>query len=103
MALVKLWGSLSLSKIDKKLIREYTHQDGRVEKSITISVVPLQQADDKGNTHAITLYDKENRKTIYLGRMKPEEMNYGNQQRGQQAAPQSGVGGNQADDQDLPF
>ena len=66
----KLNGRLSLSKIPKELIQ--TSQNG--DKFIYVDIVPNRNgADQYGNTHSISVYDKQNRRTIYLGNLKPQE------------------------------
>ena len=66
----KLNGRLSLSKIPKELIQ--TSQNG--DKFIYVDIVPNRKgADQYGNTHSISVYDKQNRKPIYLGNLKPQE------------------------------
>jgi hypothetical protein len=66
----KLNGRLSLSKIPKELIQ--TSQNG--DKFIYVDIVPNRNgADQYGNTHSISVYDKQNRKPIYLGNLKPQE------------------------------
>ena len=66
----KLNGRLSLSKIPKELIQ--TANDG--SKFCYVDIVPNRNgADQYGNTHSISVYDKQNRKPIYLGNLKPQE------------------------------
>ena len=39
-----------------------------------VDIVPNRNgADQYGNTHSISVYDKQNRKPIYLGNLKPQE------------------------------
>lgn len=66
----KLNGRLNLSKIPKELIQ--TANDG--SKFCYVDIVPNRNgADQYGNTHSISVYDKQNRKPIYLGNLKPQE------------------------------
>ncbi len=66
----KLTGMLNLSKISKDLI--FTTKKG--EKAIFIDIVPNKNGEDEyGNTHAVTLYNKDTRETIYLGNLKSRE------------------------------
>ena len=66
----KLNGMLNLSKIPKELIG----QTKKKEKCVYIDIVPNRNgADNYGNTHAITLYDKNTKQTIYLGNLKEVE------------------------------
>ena len=66
----KLNGRLSLSKIPKELIQ--TSQNG--DKFCYVDILPNKNgADQYGNTHSISVYDKQNRRTIYLGNLKPQE------------------------------
>lgn len=66
----KLNGRLSLSKVPRELIQ--TSQNG--DKFIYVDIVPNRNgADQYGNTHSISVYDKQNRKPIYLGNLKPQE------------------------------
>ena len=66
----KLTGLLNLSKIDKSLIG--TTKKG--SKCIFIDIVPIKGGQDEyGNTHNITLYNKNTKQTIYLGNLKEVE------------------------------
>ena len=66
----KLTGLLNLSKIPKELIG----QTKKGEKCIFIDIIPNRNgADDYGNTHTITLYNKNTKQTIYLGNLKEVE------------------------------
>lgn len=86
----KLNGRLNLSKIPKELIQ--TANDG--SKFCYVDIVPNRDgADQYGNTHAISVYDKQNRKTIYLGNLKPQEFGNGGNNGGN-------AGGRKSD---LPF
>ena len=89
----KLTGMLNLSKIPKELIGQTKKND----KCIYIDIVPNRNgADNYGNTHAITLYDKNTKQTIYLGNLK--EVEFGKSgaaaPTGQPASPE---------ENDLPF
>ena len=89
----KLNGRLYLSKIPKELVLG----DDKGRKYIYIDIVPNRNgADNYGNTHAITLYDKNTKQTIYLGNLK--EVEFGKSgaatPAGQQASPV---------EDDLPF
>ena len=91
----KLTGLLNLSKIPKELIG----QTKKGDKCIYVDIVPNRNgADDYGNTHTITLYNKNTKQTIYLGNLK--EVEFGKSgaatQSGQQAS-------SEVDDGDLPF
>ena len=66
----KLTGLLNLSKIPKELIG----QTKKGDKCIYVDIVPNRNgADDYGNTHTITLYNKNTKQTIYLGNLKEVE------------------------------
>lgn len=66
----KLNGMLVLSRIPKDMIG--TTKKG--DKCIYIDIVPNRNgADDYGNTHTITLYNKNTKQTIYLGNLKEVE------------------------------
>ena len=66
----KLTGLINLSRIPKELITKNKNN----ESTIWVDIVPNRNgADQYGNTHSIQLYDKANRKAIYLGNLKPEE------------------------------
>ena len=91
----KLNGRLYLSKIPKELVLA----DDKGRKYIYVDIVPNRNgADDYGNTHTITLYNKNTKQTIYLGNLK--EVEFGKSgaatPAGQQASPVE-------DDMDLPF
>lgn len=84
----KLTGLINLTKIPKRLIGETKKGD----KCIFIDIVPNKNGKDEyGNTHSVSIYDKENRETIYLGNLKTKEFGGGN------SAPQD------AEKDDLPF
>lgn len=88
----KLTGMLNLSKIPKELLYETKSGD----KAIFIDIIKKKDGEDKyGNTHTIVLYDKENRKNIFLGDLKVQE--YGQQGGGKSNSSKQG------DDNDLPF
>ena len=66
----KLNGRLNLSKLPEELIQ--TSQNG--DKFCYVDILPNRNgADQYGNTHSISVYDKQNRKPIYLGNLKPQE------------------------------
>ena len=66
----KLTGLINLSKIPKNLITKNKND----ESTIWVDIVPNKDGVDKyGNTHSIQIYDKANRKAIYLGNLKTEE------------------------------
>ena len=66
----KLNGRLYLSKIPKELVLA----DDKGRKYIYVDIVPNRNgADEYGNTHNITLYNKNTRETIYLGKLKTQE------------------------------
>ena len=66
----KLTGLINLSKIPKELIVKTK----KGESAIFVDIVPNKDgADQYGNTHSIQIYDKANRKAIYLGNLKTEE------------------------------
>ena len=66
----KLNGRLYLSKIPKELVLG----DDKGRKYIYIDIVPNRNgADEYGNTHTITLYNKNTKQTIYLGNLKEVE------------------------------
>ena len=91
----KLNGRLYLSKMPKELVLG----DDKGRKYVYIDIVPNRNgADNYRNTHAITLYDKNTKQTIYLVNLK--EVEFGKSgaatPAGQQASPVE-------DDMDLPF
>ena len=66
----KLTGLLNLSKIPKELIG----QTKKGEKCLFVDIITNRNgADDYGNTHTITLYNKNTKQTIYLGNLKEVE------------------------------
>ena len=90
----KLTGLLNLSKIPKELIG----QTKKMEKCIYIDIVPNRNgADNYGNTHTITLYNKNTKQTIYLGNLK--EVEFGKS--GVATPPEPPVPSEE--DSDLPF
>ena len=89
----KLNGMLNLSKIPKELIG----QTKKGDKVIYIDIVPNRNgADEYGNTHAITLYDKNTKQTIYLGNLKEVEF-------GKSDAAASAGQPAASEENDLPF
>ena len=96
----KLHGLINLSKIDKSLIT--TNQRG--EKVLWVDMVPRRAgADQYGNTHTITIYNKEARQTIYLGDLRPQEFGSGAAAPAP-AAPAAPAHKEPGDDnEDLPF
>ena len=86
----KLTGLINLSRIPKELITKNKNN----ESTIWVDIVPNRNgADQYGNTHSIQLYDKANRKPIYLGNLKTEEFGKGGQNEG----------GRPRNSDDLPF
>ena len=91
----KLTGLLNLSKIPKELIG----QTKKGEKCLFVDIIPNRNgADDYGNTHTITLYNKNTKQTIYLGNLK--EVEFG---KGGAATPAGQPASPVEDDRDLPF
>ena len=92
----KLNGRLYLSKIPKELVLG----DDKGRKYIYVDIVPNRNgADEYGNTHTITLYNKNTKQTIYLGNLKTQEFGGG------ATAPAPGLRNPlpSTDDIDLPF
>ena len=90
----KLTGLLNLSKIDKSLIGNTKKGD----KCIFIDIVPIKGGQDEyGNTHNITLYNKNTRETTYLGKLKTQEFGAG------ATAPAPGLRDPLPETDDLPF
>lgn len=88
----KLNGRLYLSKIPKELVLG----DDKGRKYIYVDIVPNRNgADEYGNTHTITLYNKNTKQTIYLGNLK--EVQFGSGAPGLRDPLPS------TDDIDLPF
>ena len=91
----KLNGRLYLSKIPKELV--LVDNNGR--KYIYVDIVPNRNgADDYGNTHTITLYNKNTKQTIYLGNLR--EVEFG---KSGAATPAGQPAPSVEDDGDLPF
>ena len=91
----KLTGLLNLSRIPKELVG----QTKKAEKCIFIDIIPNRNgADEYGNTHTVTLYNKNTKQTIYLGNLKEQEFGKSGAatQAGQPASPVE-------DDSDFPF
>src|SRR5574344_1443220 len=66
----KLTGLLNLSKISK----EFIGQTKKGEKCLFIDIIPNRNgADEYGNTHTVTLYNKNTKQTIYFGNLKEQE------------------------------
>ena len=93
----KLRGMLNLSKIDKNLIT--TNQRG--EKVLWVDILEKKNAPDQyGNTHTVTLYNKDTRTTIYLGDFKPQEFGNAASAPAPAPAPQDD---SEKEGEDLPF
>ena len=91
----KLNGRLYLSKIPKELVLV----DDKGRKYIYVDIVPNRNgADDYGNTHTITLYNKNTKQTIYLGNLR--EVEFG---KSGAATPAGQPSPSVEDDGDLPF
>ena len=91
----KLTGLLNLSKIPKELIG----QTKKGEKCLFVDIIPNRNgADDYGNTHTITLYNKNTKQTIYLGNLK--EVEFG---KSGAATPAGQPASSVEEDTDLPF
>ena len=91
----KLNGRLYLSKIPKELVLV----DDKGRKYIYVDIIPNRNgADEYGNTHAITLYNKNTKQTIYLGNLKTQEFG----KSGAATPPEPPVPSVE-DDGDLPF
>lgn len=97
----KLTGMLRLSRILKSAIRETE----RGEKFIWVDIVPLKQPDQYGNTHTLTMYDKENNKTIYLADLKTKEFGTASTATAPTAAPAAAPAAPKVEPEadDLPF
>lgn len=92
---MKLNGALNLSRIPKNLIK--TNKNG--DKILWIDCEEnFRGADQYGNTHTITCYDKENRKSIYLANLKPVEP-----RTAETPAPTAAAAPQDENDPDLPF
>ena len=90
----KLNGRLYLSKIPKELVLG----DDKGRKYIYVDIVPNRNgADEYGNTHTITLYNKNTKQTIYLGNLKTQEFGGG------ATAPAPGLRDPLPETDDLPF
>lgn len=92
----KLTGLLNLSKIPKELIG----QTKKGEKCIFVDIISNRNgADEYGNTHTITLYNKNTKQTIYLGNLKTQEFG----KSGAATPPEPQVPSAEEDYSDLPF
>ena len=89
----KLTGLLNLSKIPKELIG----QTKKGEKCLFVDIIPNRNgADEYGNTHTITLYNKNTKQTIYLGNLKEVEF-------GKSGAATPAGQSASSEENDLPF
>ena len=89
----KLNGMLNLSRIPKNLIKK--NKNG--ESVIWIDVMANKNgADPYGNTHSISVYDKDARKATYLANLK--EQSFGGENIGQTLAQNNAPEG-----EDLPW
>lgn len=85
----KLHGMLNLSRIPKELITK--NKNG--EPCIWIDVIENKGGVDQyGNTHAVTIYDKQARKGVYIANLKKQEF----------GSATSAPATSQDDDDDLP-
>lgn len=90
----KWHGRINLSKIDKNLIVS----DKNGNKCIWVDILEKKEPDQYGNTHTLTMYNKEMRETIYLGDFKPQEFGNGSQVKADPALSEL-----QKSDEDLPW
>jgi hypothetical protein len=93
----KLTGRLNLSKIPKELIVTDKYGD----KVVWVDVLERLAQGRYGETHSISVYDKTNRKSIYIAELTPQEF-------GKSADPApkpepKPTPAPTADDGDLPF
>lgn len=94
----KLTGMLNLSKIPKSLL--YTTKHG--DKAIFIDIVKKKDgADQYGNTHTICLYDKDEKKNIFLGDLKEQE--FGSKGSTETGATKGAPASRDEASDDLPF
>lgn len=72
----KLTGMLNLSRIPKGLITK----NRKGESVIWVDVVETESPDKYGNTHVVTMYNKNGgeHKTIYLANLREKEFGGGN-------------------------
>lgn len=90
----KLHGCINLSKIGQFKSLITTNSKG--EKVLWCDILEKRDgADQYGNTHTVTMYDKETRSTIYLGDFKPQEFGA--------AAHAAPAAGDDDPNNDLPF
>lgn len=90
----KLTGILKCNRIPRELVR--TNDKG--EKTLWVDVIAKKEADQYGNTHTITCYDKESGKTFYLADLKTVE--FGKKEETPKEAPKEAP--SETND-DLPF
>lgn len=64
-----LHGALNLSRIPKELI--FTNKAG--EKIVYIDVTERRSPGKYGETHSVTIYDKNSKQKIYIADLKPQE------------------------------
>jgi len=64
-----LTGKIDLSKIPAEAIRT----DNYGNKSIWVDVVERQAPSNYGDTHYVSIYDKERGQRIYLGNLRPRD------------------------------
>ena len=89
----KLTGLLNLSKIPKELIG----QTKKGEKCLFVDIIPNRNgADEYGNTHTITLYNKNTEQASYLGNLKEVEF-------GKRGAATPAVQPAPSEEDDLPW
>lgn len=96
----KLRGMLNLSRIPKELIVE----NKNAEKVVWVDILEnLNGADQYGNTHSVSVYDKAQKKAVYLGNLRPQE--FGQGATAQPAVKGETFDGNAPEDKnnDLPF
>lgn len=82
---------INLSKIDKSLITK----NNKGESVVWVDILSVINGPDQyGNTHTMTMYNKDTKATTYLGNFRPQEFGKAAGQ-----APSAGQDG----DNDLPF
>ena len=83
----KLTGRLMLNKIPKEKVIRDTDKNGNPRAYIWVDLQEKKEPDQYGNTHTLTMYNKETKETIYLGNFKPQE--FGGSGQAQQSQPES--------------
>lgn len=89
-----LHGSINLTKLTNEC-KAFVTKNKKGESILWLDVIELKTPSQYGDTHAIGVYNKETKSTIYLGNLREKEF-------GATSAPEA-QSNNAPEDNDLPW